>query len=583
MAVDVGAILRVEPARVDHEQSYGAYPIQRNWQWLKNGTPIVGAVGGCYTVEPSDAGTTISVKESVYFIKQEMQGFNNQDASTSVVTETTSSGVLVNNKAFDAELLKPSDITYLGAFKLPRAGTDVDKRSWPDYAGDGITVAGTGVNKTMYCKGQSFAITAGSVTIPSPVISSNFAALPTASLVYPATSSASLPYLLYNSTINGYGVDPTNGASSMGMHAITADNKLLFSLANFYTPDHCHVTFRRPLDLSDSNPANLEGPFFIVDDSTTMDQSSLRANPRWSNGWYCSVPPKYQSIVGGDTLSSLCGISILGTTSNGATATSFYKASIDDSLARKAVGVVSSGAPMTIILDSSASSVDDFYVGDFINCQSASTIARQIVSYTGATRTAIVRDDWTIRPPQSGDSYYTIPKVKGNLLLGYPVDGQLDPYQSTSTEIQQRDFQSIWTQLSHYRGMVIPNNKRTLLFCFLSAHGFANYGPEYQIKGGSMIIEHFGGGSGPHQPPAVLQFHAFDLYDLASVKSGALKPNQVTPYASWTVNLPMPANLNSIYCNVVGMCLDEETNIMYVAQQSNVGNSSIAIHSFRFN
>jgi parallel beta-helix repeat protein len=88
------------------------------------------------------------------------------------------------------------------------------------------------------------------------------------------------------------------------------------------------------------------------------------------------------------------------------------------------------GTSITIILDASASAVDDYYNGKIVSCQGQQRI---IFDYVGSTKTARISPNWTLTPV-NGDSF-SIYSVQGKVVLSegtfnYNGEGYITSYVS---------------------------------------------------------------------------------------------------------------------------------------------------------
>jgi hypothetical protein len=352
------------------------------------------------------------------------------------------------------------------------------------------------------------------------------------------------------------------------MYANNTTGKLYFSAANFYTYSSLQLAFRRPISLADTNQANLEGPFFFDGFS-----------PRWSSGWFCGVPStpvankngvltNYQTALGGDMLASLCGLSILSTASNGATATVFRDSDVTAALTRVQNGTARGGSLSSIQLAASASAVT---VGDAIFCPSASNTGVYVTAFDDINKIATVQASGFGSPfgtaPTASSTYSIIPRVAAKTLLGYGVNinKNLEPY-SYGDAGQNRRFQPIWNQTTKYRGMFIPDGTRSLLFICIAQDGFSNYGPAFEPRNYSWLYTNGASGTGPHQAPVQFKVTAFDLDDLADVASSARNYNDVKPYASWSFSVPGILDPLSESSGFESCAYDSKTKTIYLTQ-----------------
>jgi hypothetical protein len=71
------------------------------------------------------------------------------------------------------------------------------------------------------------------------------------------------------------------------------------------------------------------------------------------------------------------------------------------------------------------------------------------------------------------------------------------------------------------------------------------------------------GNKGTHAYPYAYYVWAYDLNDLAAVKSGTKQPWQVVPYATWTLDLPTP---EASWYGIGGVGYDPAHQLLYVSQ-----------------
>lgn len=569
MTIKIGSILTVEPAVWEKEAEYNTLPINREWQWKRNGVDIPGATGGSYTLTDADQGAEITVVETAGFLREDGSwGFKIPPAGTTATS--TSAAIIADTSVNDPRLVYPNNISYIGCFRIPEAG--VDYLAIPGYSANCLALKKNGASpNTLIVSGHTYEWGLAEISIPASKASSytSYNALPTASLVYPLSRSVALPRMCYNLGMGTIGVDPANGVNAYGVYVNNDVNKLYFSAANFYTYSSIHLIFRRPADLSDTNQTNLEGPFFLD-----------AVSPRWSSGWFCAVPStpvlnrrgvltNYQTALGGDTLASLCGLSILSTTSNGATATVFNNSAVTTALTRKQTGAARGGTLTSVQLAANAA---DVTVGDAIFCPNSLSSAVYVSAYNTTTKVATIISAGAgefSTAPVAGDPYSIIPRVAAKTLVGYEVaqSKNLEPYEQSSTPQSLRRFQPIWNQTSKYSGMFIPDGTRSLIFIHITQDGFANYGPFNEARNNNWLYSRGGEGTGPHQPPVQIKFTVFDLDDLADVASGARNYNDVKPYGSWSMVLPgFNVNIEGQY--ITNHAYDSSTKTVYFGQRS---------------
>jgi hypothetical protein len=103
--------------------------------------------------------------------------------------------------------------------------------------------------------------------------------------------------------------------------------------------------------------------------------------------------------------------------------------------------------------------------------------------------------------------------------------------------------QAVWNWTSTPRGCALPDGTRSLLFVGRHGTGVFEYGvggPDGYTTDGARrpIHDPADHASGEHAWPYRYQVWAYDVRDLARVRAGALRPEQVRPYATWRLSLP---------------------------------------------
>lgn len=567
--VPVGTILTADHAIWSNDFQANRYTVQREFQWLRNGFPIDGAVGTAYTTQTNDIGASISLQESAWYISESNPG--TVKVSPPVKSQSVSAAVVVTGTQ-DSELVYQDDIAYLGSFRLTSPPVNNVGESLA-YGGHGITMNpdGYGGQKSMLtvgyaARGYSYA---GEISIPTLASSINPAQLPASSLLRPATGLTSpTEGQLTSSGITG-GTDP----ESWGLQVIPGSDKMLVTGLNWYSTNTYNAFWRRPRNLDVQN--QVEGPFVIID-------PVYQSNPRWTSGWMCNIPLNYQSVLGGDMLASLTGISISSNASNGPSAIVFDTTDIDAALADQSSGTAQGGSARTIILSSTASATTGTYVGQYIYVPGCASTALIITDYNGTTKEATVAPSggstyWDISVPTSVSTYKTSPVVAGRQLVGYAL----------GNEIQVPAlFNPIWAQ-STPRGMCIPDGTRSLLFFGGHGEGPISYGsPGKQNSGdiGFRIYDPDGSDKGYHAYPYSTKIWAYDLNDLVDVKDNIKTFNEIQPYAVWTVRLPGKDTYTA--AGIQGVTYDPSSKRIYISQrvvdnyQSSGNYGSVIVHAY---
>jgi len=203
-------------------------------------------------------------------------------------------------------LLQSQNLVYQGAFRIPQ-GSPVDDPHSANWGGGCMTYnpGGNGGQGSLLVCGMETTWLVGEISIPTPVNSSNFGALPTASLV--------------NNFVNVLGGHATDiypeGGTSVALGGLLLYNGKLIVTAygtfDTFAWNHPTSHFIASADLT--HPAYIGGPY----------QLGTTANPGFVAGFMTPIPPDYQAALGGPYLAGQCCLNIIGRTSSGPSATVF--------------------------------------------------------------------------------------------------------------------------------------------------------------------------------------------------------------------------------------------------------------------
>lgn len=549
----VGSILVANVATWKDEQVAGEYPIQRNWQWTRNGVDIPGAVGGVYTLQSDDIGQQIAVRETA--------GYVNTVTNTVTATFTSTSLSVVPTGTVDPYLVYEDNLNYIGSFRMPP--------TYFSYQGRGLTFNPAGYN------GQKTLLSVANVDVsgnPDFLRAAEFSIPMTLTNVTSSTSISSITQsTLLTPTPTPQdpfeGGIPTSGVvgelKQIGGFQITPDNKLLMTYFSGYQNGSSYgVFYRRPFDLSVTG--QVEGPFTVID-------PLRQTNSRWTAGWMCGVPStlvngvNYQTALGGNVLAGTNGISIIESASDGPSAIVFDSSAVDSVLANRSSGLARGGSSNTIVLATTASSAVGAYVGHYIVAATAATGSRQIIAYDETTKTVTIAPNgdgllWNLATPTALTEYKTVPPLAGTQLIGY----RLGATTGLQSGFHGAKFAPIWGQNGNARSMIIPNGTRSLLFFGSSGDGFITYGSNGVISSnGSKIYDPVTGSQGPHSYPYSGKIWAYDLAEMAQVRAGTKTFNDVKPYAVMPFKLPGAGIFGGIAPN--GVTYDPATKRLYMA------------------
>jgi hypothetical protein len=199
-------------------------------------------------------------------------------------------------------LLYRSDMTYLGAFRLPQG----------DFGGSRFGYGGHGVapyhdplagKNTLFMEGHAwYPGYVAQVEIPSSlIISSNWDDLPQAGVLqdfYDITDGKSATLADYTYFI--YGLLPYNG-------------RLIVGASEYYDANYSQVNSHGVSGFSLSATNDFQG-FYAV---------NAAANPRSLGGYMTTIPAEWRSSLGGPALTGNCCLSIISASSSGPAASVF--------------------------------------------------------------------------------------------------------------------------------------------------------------------------------------------------------------------------------------------------------------------
>ena len=190
----------------------------------------------------------------------------------------------------NAVRLEKSDLTYIGAFKVPTGGNDQNTFS---YGGAGIGY--NPENNSLFLLGHSHHQRTAEISIPELVNSNNLSDLETATVLQSFTDAT-------NGRLDDINPQDSND-QRIGGHLVY-NGRLILAAYSYYdaaaTQRASH--FVRPLSLTSGQA---QGPFLVGDD------------PHYTGAYMGLVPPEWRSALGGPVLTGNCCRSIISTQSEG--------------------------------------------------------------------------------------------------------------------------------------------------------------------------------------------------------------------------------------------------------------------------
>jgi hypothetical protein len=560
----VGSILSATPAVWQNEAPNNDYPIQRTWQWKRNGVNIPDAVSTCYTLQDADVGQSITVTETAGFISS---GNNGTTYEVPAVTSNSASSAVTVTGSQSPTLVYPSNLTYKGAFKVPIVSGATDQEQFV-YGGFAMAFNPNG-------SGSQQTITLSGFVAVAPTVAGEISVIPNANLVNSTNISSYPPASYLRPTASPF-PDPLEGQLNTsgieggilrlrGMLHVSSYSKLLVSACSYFQngPGYAAM-WRRPSDVTATS--QVEGPFCVYDSAYY---------PRFNAGWMCNVPSvsvgdtNYQTALGGDVLTGLAGVSIAGKASNSPSIAIFSTSDIDPALPRKTSGTAEGGTTTTIILGSSAIA-NPPQVNDWVWCPSLPYdlvngvyyySALRITAYDSGTRTATVSPAW-LSAPQSGSTTYTIsPRVPAKQLSGYAYPNQLQSGDA-------RNFYTVHSsQLDYQGGMVFPNGTRSVLVFGYHGSGVEMYGTPGNIYSGKRLYDYAATGQSFHATPYALRVWAYNADELVQVKNGTggFTCENIKPYAVWDFTIPNLENPGVASLKLTGVTYNPVNKTIYLA------------------
>lgn len=472
------------------------YPVDRRYQWIKDGADIAGAIGGSFT--PYTAGS-YQFRETAFY------------PNTSGLTTVTTSAAVTITGTRDASLVYADNLVWQGCFYAPAL--------WPaDELAYGGTIAyyeaGNSGTGSLFVRGLSNKI--GEISIPAP--GTTLGAVPTATLLNTSALVDPLEGQRETSGIISGGGKPISGLLVDG-------GKLIVTANGDYEVDSSASWFwRRPLNLSTTGA--IEGPFSVTD-APVVD------NPRYYAGYMASVPSSLQTKLGGPVVAGLTAMSVNSNTSNGPTYASFDPANFTSAASNVKRGAFVAATSNTLDLSSgpSMSATTNFYVGYWLTTDDGSSSARKITAYNGTTKVATVDSNW-IATPTSGN-WVLVPPVSAKALSIYTISNPLQ----VSLYL---GYPYIWDDVcAPMGGYAIPNGTRSVLGFSQGGNNMFTYSSPDQFRYGVKTYDPTGGGTGEHNYPYFSRCWAYDANELEQARLGAVSPENVKPYAVWNFTMPI--------------------------------------------
>lgn len=205
--------------------------------------------------------------------------------------------------------LSQSDLTYLGAFRVPQGDYGSPQYSGFNYGGTALTYNPN--RNSLFLVGMPWYQLTAEVSIPQPVISTNISTLNTATVLQSFADVTEGN----RSNLGAGGVPVETSGTPLGGFLVWGD-KLVGTAYGYYDAGWTVVLshFSSGLDLSASG--DFRGMYQVGDTSAVP-------NPAFIDGYMAEIPAQWRSRFGGPALTGNCCISIPNRTSSGPAASVF--------------------------------------------------------------------------------------------------------------------------------------------------------------------------------------------------------------------------------------------------------------------
>ena len=200
-------------------------------------------------------------------------------------------------------LVRSSHLTYLGAFRFPG-----DARN--DYAYGGTSIGFNPANNSLFARGHDWYQLVGEISIPAPVITSDFAALPVAAVLQNQTD-------ITEGHLNEVGAD---GASIGGCKVgglLVHEGRLIGTSYAYYDAGGSARRSHFTSGLDFAQTGDFRGMYRVG-----------TWNPGFVAGHMAHIPPEWRTALGGPVLTGLDGVPIVSRTSYGPTISVFDPAQL---------------------------------------------------------------------------------------------------------------------------------------------------------------------------------------------------------------------------------------------------------------
>ena len=418
------------------------------------------------------------------------------------------------------ELLHQNDLAYEGAFRVPETLSDKQTLAY-----GGTALSFWPAHNSLLLVGHDHHQLVAEISIPTPTQATTVAALPRATWLQPPTD------ILQGRRVSGVDGGKGNGVKVGGITVV--DPHLIVNVWTYYDASQTPQTLTHFVAGQDfAAPTAVEGPFQVGRGFQDYNRKDVARIGGFVSGYMTTIPAQWQGPLGGTHLTGQGGgISILGRTSSGPSATVFTPTELSVATGRD-----------------------------------------------GAAPRARPRDT----------------KTNAFLVMGYPTNSSnpKDELHQPTLGVWGKGG-GVYDGTQIFRGMVFPDGTRSILFFGWGGTRFCYGGgtndPKLDLtphpQGGHWCYDPANDSKGTHGYPYRSLVFAYDVLDFIAVKQGKRKPWEIKPYATWSFAMPFQQKLDangvdrSDYA-IVGAAYDPATRRIFLTAYRTDENLPI-VHVFR--
>jgi hypothetical protein len=239
---------------------------------------------------------------------------------TQLLCECSQQEQRVGKQPCSFALIQASDLTYVGAFRVPLGSTASRPYKTYAYGGTGLSYSG---HDTVYLVGHDWDQMTGEMSIPTPGTGATVASLPRAVIVQPWAD------ILQGKRTT---VDGTTGSGVKIGGIIPTAQGLLVNVWDYYDAGSKKQTlshFFTGTNFSTLTPADVRGPYQVGTGFQYVTPTDTSRIGGFVSGYMTPIPAAYQGTLGGTHLSGQGGyVSIVDRTSSGPSASVFTASNV---------------------------------------------------------------------------------------------------------------------------------------------------------------------------------------------------------------------------------------------------------------